>query len=237
MDPNRFFGHHIDALTLGGKAAALVLTVVLSGLVGLERQWRGQPAGLRTHILVGLGTTVITLTSIEYGIGGTIAAGDPARITAQIVSGVGFLGAGAIMRDGATVHGLTTAASIWSVAAIGIAVGSSPRLGELAVVATVIVLATLVVLNRLEDLLHLKQRPHVLTVLVREADNGAARLMAVLAEQGIVVEGAAFKESDSTTPEPRSTMRLTVRLPAGFDRARCVKLLAGNSSVVSMELD
>ena len=66
MDPYSFFGHHIDATTLGGKAVALLLSVALSGLVGLERQWRGQPAGLRTHILVGVGSTLITLTSIEF---------------------------------------------------------------------------------------------------------------------------------------------------------------------------
>jgi putative Mg2+ transporter-C (MgtC) family protein len=233
VDPNHFFGHHVDPHTLGGKAVALILSVLLSGLVGLERQWRGQPAGLRTHILVGLGSTLITVTSVEFGAAGN---NDPARLAAQIVSGIGFLGAGAIMRDGMTVHGLTTAASIWVVAAIGIAVGAGPRLGEVAVVATLIVLATLIMLNWLEDMLRLKQRVHVLHVEVKEADHGPARLLAMLAEQSILVEGVSFESGKASDAEPTRKMQIRVKLPRAFDHKRCLSLLANDASVLSFDL-
>src|SRR4051794_36611537 len=108
MDPTRFFGHHIDSLSLGGRAFAMVLALILTGVIGFERECRGQAAGLRTHILVGIGSALITITSVEIGTGMAGGKGDPARLAAQIVSGIGFLGAGAILRDGVTIHGLTT---------------------------------------------------------------------------------------------------------------------------------
>src|SRR5262249_3335072 len=113
VTPERFFGWHIDPLSLGGKAMALLLAVLLGGLIGLERGGRGQAAGMRTHILVCVGSTLIALTSVEVGLGASSGGrpGDPGRIAAQIVSGIGFLGAGAIIREGFSVRGLTTAAS------------------------------------------------------------------------------------------------------------------------------
>ncbi len=103
----------------------LVLAVVLGGLIGLERETGHKPAGLRTHMLVCLGAALFTIVSIkspEFFPGAKTV--DPGRIAAQVVTGVGFLGAGTIMRSGGAVKGLTTAASIWSVAAIGLALGA-----------------------------------------------------------------------------------------------------------------
>ncbi|MGH2662923.1 MAG: MgtC/SapB family protein [Actinomycetota bacterium] len=107
----------------------LLGAALLGGAVGLEREVRGQPAGFRTHILVALGSCLFTVIS-AYGFGAFLGEGadpqfrfDPTRIAAQIVTGIGFLGAGAILRYGITVRGLTTAASLWVVAAIGMAVG------------------------------------------------------------------------------------------------------------------
>jgi putative Mg2+ transporter-C (MgtC) family protein len=236
VDPNRFFGWHINSLSLGGKAFLLLLSAVLSGLVGLERQWRGQPAGLRTHILVSLGSTLVTLTSVEFGIGGASGPGDASRLAAQIVSGIGFLGAGAIIREGTSVHGLTTAASIWAVAAIGIAVGSSPRIAEVGAVATLIVLTTLVLMNWLEDAFHLKQRSYLMQVEVAEGEQAHGRLLALLAEHKIVVEGLGVQPGDMTALDRRHKMQLRVRLPGGMDRSRFVALLAGEPSVVSFDL-
>ncbi len=103
----------------------LLLAVLLGGIIGFEREKDASPAGLRTHILVCLGSALITLTS-------TIFTDDPARIAAGIVTGIGFLGAGAILHSKKFVHGLTTAASIWAVAGIGIAVGVGFYLGAIA---------------------------------------------------------------------------------------------------------
>src|SRR5688572_6987783 len=108
----------LDLLRMIG---VLLLAALLGGLVGWERERRDRPAGLRTHILVCLGSALITLVSIQLS--GTRF--DPGRIAAQIVSGIGFLGAGTIMRQGNVVRGLTTAASLWTVAGIGMAVAAS----------------------------------------------------------------------------------------------------------------
>jgi putative Mg2+ transporter-C (MgtC) family protein len=107
----------------------LFLAAVLAGSVGLERELREREAGLRTHLLVGVGAALFTEVS-AYGFhdflvnGGALVRTDPTRIAAQIVTGIGFLGAGAIIRQGLNVRGLTTAATLWLVAAIGMAVGA-----------------------------------------------------------------------------------------------------------------
>lgn len=97
----------------------LVLSAILGGLIGLERETSNRPAGLRTHILVSLGSALLMLVSM-YG----FPDGDPARLAAQVVSGIGFLGAGTILREGNNVRGLTTAASLWVSGGIGLAIGN-----------------------------------------------------------------------------------------------------------------
>ena len=103
-------------------AMRLIAAYLLSGLIGFEREKAQRPAGLRTHILVGVGATAFMLISI-YGFDGLGTARDPARLAAQVVTGIGFIGAGAIWRSDANVGGLTTAASIWITAAVGMMVG------------------------------------------------------------------------------------------------------------------
>ena len=98
----------------------LLLASVFGALVGLEREIHEHPAGMRTHLLVSLGSAGFTVLSIDvFGVDG-----DPGRVAAQVVTGVGFLGAGAIIKEGATIRGLTTAASLWAVAAVGMAAGA-----------------------------------------------------------------------------------------------------------------
>src|SRR6266853_1344123 len=98
----------------------LLLAAALGGAIGLEREYRHKPAGLRTNMLIALGSALFSVMSVQLGSG----AGSPDRIAAQVVTGIGFLGAGAILRSGENVHGLTTAATIWVNAAIGMAVGA-----------------------------------------------------------------------------------------------------------------
>ena len=109
----------------------LVLAAVLGGLIGAEREYRGKVAGTRTHLLVALGAALMMLVS-RYGFGGQ---GDPSRVAAQIVSGIGFIGAGAIMVDRHSVHGLTTAAGIWVAAGIGMATAAGRYVLALATTA------------------------------------------------------------------------------------------------------
>ena len=107
-------------------AIRLVVAAAAGMAIGIERERREQAAGLRTHMLVAVGACLFTIVS-AYGFEGVDAGGlvatDPSRVAAQIVTGIGFLGAGAILREGLSVRGLTTAASLWVVAAIGMAVG------------------------------------------------------------------------------------------------------------------
>ena len=111
----------VDLGADSGYAARLLLAAFLGALVGLERELHDHPAGMRTHLLVSLGSAGFTVLSIAMAQG---PGADPTRIAAQIVSGIGFLGAGAILKEGATIRGLTTAASLWSVAAVGMASGA-----------------------------------------------------------------------------------------------------------------
>lgn len=121
----------------------LLLAGFLGGLVGIERDMRGRPAGLRTHFLVSLGSALYMIISTS------IPGSDPSRIAAQIVSGIGFIGAGTIMKEGLTVRGLTTASSFWVVAAVGMSVGEGGYL--LAVTATVIALISLTMFKNMDS--------------------------------------------------------------------------------------
>ena len=123
----------------------LLLAAVLGGLIGVEREWRNKEAGLRTNILIAIGSAVFTLMSIELTDART---GDTSRVAAQIVTGIGFLGAGAIMRTNAGIQGLTTAATIWVNAAVGVAAGGGEF--HLAVITTGVTLAVLLVLQPIE---------------------------------------------------------------------------------------
>lgn len=142
----------LDAPEFMESAARLILASIFSAAIGWEREQKGRSAGLRTHILVALGATGFTLVALEIS-GAAVAAGisppyDPGRIISTIVGGVGFLGAGAILHSRHRVHGLTTAAGVWAVAAIGVACGCG--LYSLAILMTALGLVTLVVIKRLE---------------------------------------------------------------------------------------
>jgi len=136
----------VPEITFAEELLRIVLAAGLGAAVGLERELREHEAGLRTHMLVAVGSALFTLVS-AYGFGeffaqtGPVVPVDPTRIAAQIVTGIGFLGAGAIIRQGMNVRGLTTAATLWAVAAIGLASGAGYYFG--AVATTVVVLIAL----------------------------------------------------------------------------------------------
>ena len=125
-------------------AGRLMLATILGGLIGWEREHAHRPAGLRTNMLVSLGAALFTILSL-HGFG---LQTDPSRVAAQIVTGIGFLGAGTLLRTGEWVRGLTTAAGLWTVAAIGMAVGVG--FYWLAIAATAIALIVLVIVRFFE---------------------------------------------------------------------------------------
>ena len=127
-------------------ALRLTVGLVLGAVIGFERELQRQPAGFRTHSLVSLGAALFTVVS-AYGFTGDLV--DPTRIAAQIVSGIGFIGAGTILQHRGHIRGLTTAASLWSVAAIGTAAGAG--LYIVAIVGTLLILIVLSILDRIEE--------------------------------------------------------------------------------------
>ncbi|MDD5730744.1 MAG: MgtC/SapB family protein [Candidatus Omnitrophica bacterium] len=130
----------------------LTLSVFLSGMIGLERQIHRRSAGLRTHILVSMGSCLIMLTSMYvFGIYKNITSLDPTRIAAGVITGIGFLGAGAIIREREGIKGLTTAASLWVVAALGMAVGCGFYVASL--FTTALTLIVLLFLRRIENVI------------------------------------------------------------------------------------
>ena len=129
--------------------ARLAVAALLGAIVGAEREYRQKAAGLRTNTLIALGSALFTVMSIEMVPEGT---GDPSRVAAQIVTGVGFLGGGAILRTGMSVRGLTTAATIWVVSAVGVAAGAGEyTIAGAATVIALIVLAALAPLDKIID--------------------------------------------------------------------------------------
>ena len=128
-----------------GDILSVLLAVILGAAIGLEREASGKAAGLRTNVLICLGAAVFTIISRQMGRGGDASM---TRIAAQIVTGVGFIGAGAIIRDRAGIYGLTTAATIWLVASIGMACGAGLHI--LAVTSTLIAVVVLIGLGKLE---------------------------------------------------------------------------------------
>ncbi len=146
----------IDLALQADLAVRMLIAAVLGAAIGLEREIHEHPAGMRTHLLVALGSAIFTVLSIygfeDVGRANVAPNVDPTRIAAQIVSGIGFLGAGAILKYGTSIRGLTTAASLWTAAAIGMAAGAGEWL--IAGVGTFIVVFSLWPLNALVARLH-----------------------------------------------------------------------------------
>lgn len=185
----------------------LLLITVLAGVIGFERERHGRAAGFRTHILVGIGSALLMLTGLHLmeALAGR-AEVDPTRIAAQVVSGIGFLGAGTILRFRASVLGLTTAASLWATAGIGVAVGAGFLSGAIA--STLIVITALYGFSRLERAMR-KTWYQTLVVETKASDEGLAAIRQVLTAYDAEIRDFDIKKSDSAD---RSHMEFSVKL-------------------------
>jgi putative Mg2+ transporter-C (MgtC) family protein len=212
----------------------LVLAAVLGGAIGAERELRDREAGFRTHLLVSVGAALFTLVSAYAWADWSFSTPrgivfDPTRIAAQIVTGIGFLGAGAIIRQGLSVRGLTTAATLWVVAAIGMAAGAGYY--GAAVIATALVLVSLwplrIVAHRVFS--GIRSEEGRLSVDLRSGA-GAAPLLAVLEGAGARLRALDFEEEDG-----RRRVSALVELEPGAAPAGMVARLMDEEDVLGAE--
>ncbi len=185
----------------------LVSASVLGGMIGLQRESVNKTAGFRTHLLVSVGAALIMLMSI-YGFQGTSRPQDPARMAAQVVSGIGFLGAGTIMKEGLSVKGLTTAASLWVVSAIGLACGSGMYLSAL--LTAVIVFVSLSLFARMDRVVRSANQA-CLTVICRDQPGMLGMIGSVLGAKEVSIENVSLSQQGMSSGNLQ--VDLAVRLP------------------------
>ncbi len=215
-------------------ALRLFLAVVLGGIVGYEREKQQRPAGFRTHILVCVGSALIMLVS-AYGFTGGTGDGiihDPSRIAANVVTGVGFLGAGTILRHGNTITGLTTAASLWIVSGIGLAIGIGFYASAL--MATLMVLASLILMRKFEGSFARIKNLHRLWARGKDKPGLLGSISAVFGEMDVHVT-----KVDISEPEYREglndevvTLEFHLKLPPQLLRDDLLKRVALQENVL-----
>ena len=209
---------------MGHDLVLLLIAAGLGGAVGLEREFGAQPAGFRTHVLVSLGAALFTVA------GADATDADPTRVAAQVVTGIGFLGAGAILRDGGNVKGLTTAASLWVTAAVGVACGlDSPWLAVFSVALAIVVLT---VLKQLEREYFPRRRGH--PVLLEISDT--ADLREVVKEARLVLGCEATIRKVDRAAGDRTAVTLSSPLRKGYDLLDLATRLRALEGVAGVEL-
>ena len=188
LDPSVIEGLRLNLL------GRLILATILGGAIGLERELSGKPAGLRTNILICVGSTLLMEVSQSVAASGIGGPADPGRIAAQVVSGIGFIGAGTILVARGNVIGLTTAATLWVVAAIGLAVGSHAYVE--AVGTTALVAVTLVTLGWIEDFLFERRKTVTLDVVTDLDATHLEDVRAALEELGLKMRALQIEKGD-----------------------------------------
>ena len=166
----------------------ILLSAILGGIIGLEREMSHKEAGLRTNILIAVGSTLLTILSFKFAI---LAKNvDPSRIAAQIVTGIGFLGAGAIIQAKFSVHGLTTAASMWTVSAIGISVGSGYYL--ISFLITIFIIVILTFFKYVSKLIEKQKKMFVYIIKIEDRASIFTEIKKIITELGISYSNADF---------------------------------------------
>ncbi|MHB8841978.1 MAG: MgtC/SapB family protein [Candidatus Aquicultor sp.] len=197
----------------------LLLAVLLGGAIGYQREIAEKPAGLRTHALVSLGSALLMIVSIDIQPFLGLARTDVTRIAASVVTGIGFLGGGAIIRQGSIVRGLTTAATIWVVSGVGLAVGGGLYFSSL--VATLLILLTLTMLKYIE----IRAVPGHKTIQMMAVDNPQqlGKIISALGEIGVTV---GTIEIEPLEGEGTNIIQLGIQVPQDVDDIRVPAQLA-----------
>jgi putative Mg2+ transporter-C (MgtC) family protein len=228
-------GNVIPNLDLWEVAVRLAVAAALTGAVGLEREFRERAAGLRTHMLVGVGSALFTIVS-AYAWGDFIfdrtqgTAFDPTRIAAQIVTGIGFLGAGVIIRQGLSIRGVTTAAGLWVAAAIGMAVGAG--YWGAALIGTGVVLVGLGPLRMAEGWVVRRRREGGTLEIDLRPEEPLAPVLSVLENRRARVSRIHLEEE-----ETGRQLRLEVRMPPGVSGRDLVEELTRLDEVTGVRWD
>jgi len=221
-----------NLLTEFDMVIRLCLGFVAGAIIGFERSSKRQVAGLRTHILIATGATLLMLLSIylpqHYH---PLKTGDPGRIAAQVVSGIGFLGAGAIIRLGNNVRGLTTAASLWFVAAVGLAIGSGMFL--IAGIAEMLSIITLLVLDRIEKKIFPTGRFKMLEIFYKENTASTKEALDIIKASGIEIQSIDVNQG----PKDKGTkLRLLIRIQNSADIATIARSIKSSGKVSKVEI-
>ena len=211
----------------------LLVAAGLGSLVGLEREIHGQPAGLRTHMILAVGAALAAILSIAYSqfISNPELPSDPGRIVAQVVSGVGFLGAGAILRFGVTVKGLTTASSLWTTAIIGIASGSGYY--HLAAFTAAIVFVILTIINKLETFFLPNYKTHTLKVTLKDRPGIVNQIKETLTDNKVKLISLNASMPDKFSLK----LSMIIRKPRELGMDRVINLMNSLDEVDSMEIE
>jgi putative Mg2+ transporter-C (MgtC) family protein len=213
----------------------LLLACLMGSIIGLERGNKKRPAGLRTNALVCVGSTLIMIISFEiFNEYHHMANFDPARLGAQVISGIGFLGAGTIMRNEMSVKGLTTAASLWVVASLGLAIGTGYYLE--AIVTCGIVYFTLHHLGDMEHRRMMKKKHVKFMIITDDRTSLIGPVVQVFCMYSIKISKFYFEDEDDdeTHDDTIVTMVLNTRLPYGFKRLTLEKELSKLDGVVTV---
>lgn len=217
----------------------MTVAALLGGLVGLEREWSNHAAGFRTHILVCLGSTTIMLLSV-YGFSDFVLENnvriDPARLAAQVISGIGFLGAGAILRNGSVVTGLTTAASVWVVAAIGLCVGAGFLF--VAFLCTFFVIVSLYLLNKWEKHLMRHRKKHEVKFATVDTPGVLGMIASMFGEQGIQIANVKMMPNEngaSASEKPTMQISFMLKIHNEHKIIRALEKIAALDVVLSTE--
>lgn len=208
----------------------LLLALILSGIIGLERESINKPAGFRTHILVCIGSTVIMLISIKmHQIYQYQADIDPTRLGAQVISGIGFLGAGTIIREGATVKGLTTAATLWAIACIGLAVGAGFYI--ISLVAFFCILITLLFFAKIEKYYALRKNLQYISIVAMNRSGQLGKIGEILGSMDIVI-----KNIEMDTPDDEKIIfHFTLQVPSSVEIEEFIKKISEIQGILSVK--
>jgi putative Mg2+ transporter-C (MgtC) family protein len=222
----------------------LLLAIIVGGLIGYEREYKNRPAGFRTHILVCIGasvTSMIQLYSIQetsnmilqHPVLASALKADIGRLGAQVITGVGFLGAGTIIHDKGSVKGLTTAASVWVVACIGLAVGLGYYL--LSVASTIGVFLVLVILKRIEARVFHRSKVTKLEIQYNNRIELVKKIEEYFSGRGIKVKNIEFEIEDDEDTSYKTSL-YTVLLPRHISKSELIRDLCYNDEIIKVTL-